>query len=101
MNKVVFTDERGTLSDAPESQLFKYWSFPVLHVTKAQMADIARENGFYDLLVQRWFCHRPVLRKPCGRCHPCKLANRDGVRFAHPVVVSAERILRRARSVLR
>jgi 7-cyano-7-deazaguanine synthase len=85
----------GTLNDSDEAQLFKYWAFPVMHLTKTEMREIAREHGFLDVLLARWFCFNPVFGKPCGRCRPCKSANRDGVRYANPAVSAARDALRR------
>lgn len=85
--RMVF-QEPGKLNDSDEAQLFKYWSFPVMHLTKTEMRDIARDRGFLDVLLMRWFCFHPVRGKPCGRCNPCKLANRDGVNFANPAVAA-------------
>lgn len=95
LQRLIFRPEGG-LSDAPEAALFRCWSFPVLHLTKAQMGEVAREHGFYDLLLQRWFCHDPVAGRPCGRCRPCQLANREGVEFANPALVTATRARRTA-----
>ncbi len=94
-------DEHGGLNDSAEAQLFRYWSFPVLHTSKLQMREFARQNGFLDLLLQRWFCFSPIGRKPCGRCNPCRLANRDGVDFAHPALGLTRAVWRRARSTPR
>ena len=97
LHRLVFAEEvGGRLTDAPEARIFRHWSFPVLHITKTEMAAIAREHGFYDLLVQRWFCHQPVMGKACGRCIPCQRANREGVDFASPAVVTAARTSRKA-----
>jgi hypothetical protein len=102
--QVVF-DAPGRLNDAPEAALFRAWSFPVMHLTKMEMAAAAREHGFYDLLLERWFCLSPIRGKACGRCNPCKLALRDGVTegipFAGPVEMLASRVTRTARKVLR
>lgn len=75
-------DEHGRRSTRPEGQLFARFSFPVLHLTKADMRAIAAEHGFLDLLRLRWFCHHPLGRRPCGRCRPCRLAEWDGLRPA-------------------
>lgn len=96
--RLVFIDQ-GVVNDSPEAQLFHFWSFPVLHTSKLQMREIAREHGFLDLLLQRWFCFSPIGRKPCGRCNPCLLANRDGVEFAHPALGVARAFWRRASSL--
>ena len=86
----------GRLNDSREAQLFASWSFPVIHLTKEEMGQIARDHGFYDLLVLRWFCHQPLMGEPCGYCRPCQLANKDGVKFASPVLAQARRSTRRA-----
>lgn len=101
LHRLVFTDTAGTLSDAPEAQLFRYFSFPVLNTTKPEMAAIAREHGFMDLLSQRWFCHDPLHGKACGRCRPCQLAIRDGVEFANPAVAIGRQVARYPRGLVR
>lgn len=57
--------------------LFKYYRFPIIHLAKNDMAGIAREHGFYDILTQSWFCHNPILNRPCGYCRPCKVARHN------------------------
>ncbi|MCZ2813408.1 MULTISPECIES: hypothetical protein [unclassified Modestobacter] len=101
LHRLVFTDDRGTLSSAPEAQMFRFWSFPVLRTTKGEMAQIAREHGFLDLLSQRWFCHDPLGDLPCGQCRPCQLTNRDGVTFAPPALVLGRKLVRTQRRVTR
>ena len=61
--------------DVPGSELFKYWSFPLLEVTKDNMAAAARGHEFLDLLQQSWHCHTPIAGRECGRCRPCRLAH--------------------------
>lgn len=101
LQRLVFQDDRGGLSDHPGSALFQYWSFPLLRTTKGQMARIAEDHGFLDLLLQRWFCHDPLLGQPCGACRPCRLANHDGVRFAPPSLARARLLQRSVRGRLR
>ena len=59
------------------------------------MRDIAEQHGFLDLLLQRWFCFDPLRGKPCGRCHPCRTAPREGVVFAPPGLARARYLARR------
>ncbi|MCV2490722.1 hypothetical protein OF117_15285 [Geodermatophilus sp. YIM 151500] len=95
---VVF-DEPGRLGRNPEAGLFRFWSFPLIGVTKEEMREIARDHGFLDLLLLRWSCHDPVGDRPCGRCHPCGLALPDGLHLAPRSVVQARatgRSLRRS-----
>jgi hypothetical protein len=82
-------DPQGTLNGSPESELFRYWSFPLLTKTKADLRREAERDGFLDLLLQRWFCFDPLAGKPCGRCQPCRNANRDGIEFANRPAVLA------------
>ena len=84
-------DAPGSLNDSPEAALFARWSFPVIGLTKEDMGALARRHGFYDVLVQRWFCQDPLMGRACGRCRPCSLANRDGVDFAPAPLVLARR----------
>lgn len=94
-------DSPGVLGQRPEAQLLKYWSFPVMHLTKEDMGQIAAQEGFLDLLRLRWFCHDPVGEKACGRCRPCRLANRDAVDFAPPALSLAREALREVRRAVR
>lgn len=63
--------------------LFKYYRFPLLGVSKLDMAQIARAHGFHDILKYAWFCHYPVFNKPCGICRPCKIAKLSGQLTVH------------------
>ncbi|MGY2001889.1 hypothetical protein [Blastococcus sp. SYSU DS1024] len=94
-------DEPGQLNGSPESELFRFWSFPVIHLTKEEMRQIAQAHGFLDLLLLRWSCFRPLDGKPCGRCRPCRLTHDEGVRFANPVLVAVRDLGRKTRKALR
>jgi 7-cyano-7-deazaguanine synthase len=94
LQRLIF-DDRRQLNDTPEAQLFRFYSFPVLHLTKAEMAAAARVHGFDDLLALRWFCHTPLGGKACGLCRPCRLAYSDGVDFASPTAAKARRLWRK------
>jgi hypothetical protein len=50
----------------------------VIHLTKEDMAVIAAQEPFDNLMRQTWFCHRPVLGLPCETCRPCVLARQNG-----------------------
>lgn len=93
--------EPGVLNGSPESELFRFWSFPVIHLTKDEMREVARSAGFLDLLLLRWFCFRPLLGRPCGRCRPCRLTHREGVRFANPVLVAVRDLVRKTAKAAR
>lgn len=60
--------------------LFKYYSFPVLDLTKTQMSEISKKSGFDSLMEMTWFCFNPTWRKtPCGYCNPCKYTRNEGL----------------------
>ncbi|MDJ0849319.1 MAG: 7-cyano-7-deazaguanine synthase [Myxococcota bacterium] len=64
---------------APELMPFRFFRFPILHLTKEDIKERARELGFLDLLDDTWFCHKPKKGLPCGRCRPCELVFREGM----------------------
>ena len=41
-------------------------------MTKIDEEKVLRDNGYTSLMEKTWFCHTPVLGKPCGYCHPCE-----------------------------
>jgi hypothetical protein len=94
-NQMIF-DRPGVLNDSREAELFRYWSFPLIDVSKTDMRDVAQQHGFLDLLLQRWFCFDPLNGKPCGRCHPCRHVHLEGVDFASPQLARARSLARRA-----
>ncbi|MCV2490723.1 hypothetical protein OF117_15290 [Geodermatophilus sp. YIM 151500] len=94
-------DTPGRINDSQEARLFRFWSFPVIDLTKEDMRACAQEHGFLDLLLMRWTCHDPLLGRPCGRCRPCQIAVRDGARPAPPALVLARSGQRRARRGVR
>ncbi len=66
----------------PMVTLFKYFRFPIYFVTKAKMERISRENDFFDIMQNVWFCHRPRSNgTPCEFCRPCRVAKKSG--FSH------------------
>jgi hypothetical protein len=66
-------------SGTHEYSLFKYFEFPVLKLTKADMAVIARERGWSQIMEMTWFCHKPIRGSPCGRCNPCEYTMEEGL----------------------
>jgi len=74
-----------TDSDAPIS-LFRYFTFPTLHISKEDMMRVSRENDMLDILDKSWFCHTPYNGKPCGVCSPCLLAVDEGMNFRLPLI---------------
>jgi hypothetical protein len=69
----------ATLNPSHDVQcIFGRFKFPLLHFTKAEMGEHAENNGFLDVLQQSWFCHKPILGKPCGSCTPCRVSIEQG-----------------------
>lgn len=65
-----------------ELRAFGGFRYPVFDLTKIAMRDIARQQGFHDLLELSWFCHRPTAdEKPCGTCGPCCYTREDGLGY--------------------
>lgn len=42
--------------------------------------------GYDDIILDTWFCHRPVLGKPCGQCNPCKDCIEMGLGWRVPMI---------------
>ena len=60
-------------SSEPEYILFMRFEFPILHITKQDMLNTARQNGWLSIMKKTWFCHQPILGEiPCGKCDPCQ-----------------------------
>ncbi|MEX0606544.1 MAG: hypothetical protein WD138_00790, partial [Halofilum sp. (in: g-proteobacteria)] len=71
-----------------EPGLFRFFAFPVLEVSKLEMWQTARTQGFADLLEQTWFCHIPTRSgRACGFCGPCRWTHGEGL--AHRLTRSA------------
>ncbi|SDI42091.1 7-cyano-7-deazaguanine synthase [Natribacillus halophilus] len=63
-----------------ELDIFLYYHFPLLDMSKIDMEKKAKESGFDDIMEQTWFCFFP--RKdgtPCGLCNPCKYTREEGM----------------------
>ncbi len=76
---------KDDLSHENALSVFKYFRFPIYYVTKMEMEQVARENGFLEILQKVWFCHRPRKNgKPCEFCLPCREARRSGYSHGLP-----------------
>lgn len=70
------------MNDAPNDVrcLFGNLLFPILELTKLDMEEIAKKQGYIDILEETWFCHNPTRRKtPCGVCNPCVYTIKEGL----------------------
>jgi hypothetical protein len=52
--------------------VFKNFRFPIINVSKEQMLNKAKQNGYDDILVMTWSCWFPVNGKACNKCPMCK-----------------------------
>lgn len=56
--------------------IFGMLRFPVIHLTKDDMLDIATKEGYQHVLAYSWSCWTPVLVNgvfvPCGQCDMCR-----------------------------
>lgn len=73
-----------------EKDLFGFFSFPLLHLTKKEMKTIAEQENWMDIMESTWFCHHPIyhpLKKgiPCGICNPCRIAVKEGFKHRIPL----------------
>lgn len=60
--------------------IFKYFNFPIIEITKLDMVIISQQHGFNEFMEMTWFCHTPRANfKPCGTCNPCKLTIKKGL----------------------
>ena len=69
-----------------EYLLFGRFSFPLFDLSKLEMARVAEECGWNDLMYMTWFCHRPRRNlQPCGRCAPCRYTIEEGLGWRIPL----------------
>ena len=70
--------------------VFRYFTFPIYDLTKVEMAQMAEERGWYQIMASTWFCFHPKRGVrgaiPCGRCSSCGFATRK----RHELADSAE-----------
>jgi len=72
-------------SDILEYPIFKNLSFPIIHLSKVEMMEIAKQNGWFEFMELTWFCFTPLPgEKPCGQCSPCKIAKNEGMGWRLP-----------------
>jgi hypothetical protein len=66
----------------PALRLFDGFRFPVIHLYKTEMRDVAIKFGFYPLMLLTWYCFNPTKDgSPCGKCRPCQLEKQSGHRI--------------------
>lgn len=70
------------LKDIPSYEdlnLFGYFHFPLLGMTKLDMQEQSIASGFNHIMEETWFCHIPINGQPCGMCNPCKQTRELGL----------------------
>ncbi|ACF12202.1 hypothetical protein Cpar_1810 [Chlorobaculum parvum NCIB 8327] len=63
---------------------FRNFSFPIINKPKFRLLQLAKDQGFYDLMLNTWFCHNPRNGKPCGKCLPCRQVMEESMGFRIP-----------------
>lgn len=69
--------------------LFRYFTFPIINLSKLQMAKIAEERGWMHEMRMTWFCFHPKPTRqgviPCGRCCSCRDVTDSGIGWRIPL----------------
>jgi len=61
-------------------KLTKHFRFPLLKMTKLEMAKEYEKMGCADVMAMTWFCHRPTKKdEACGFCGPCIYTIEEGM----------------------
>lgn len=68
-------------ADEDLAAVFGPFAFPLLTLSKVQMRELARQQGYLGILEMSWFCHAPVREQPCGRCDPCRFSIKEGMAY--------------------
>ena len=77
---------KNELKGQDEYLFFRNFCFPLTEINKLEMLKKSKENGFFKLMEQTWFCHHPLPSgKPCGVCVPCVGVMKDGMSFRMPL----------------
>jgi hypothetical protein len=68
-----------------EYNLFHFYRFPVINLSKLDEGNIARNEGFLNILSLSWFCHTPLANHtPCGVCTPCRQTKESSLGWRIP-----------------
>ena len=66
--------------------LFKNFEWPLYEISRQDMIINAKKYKFYDIMHLTWFCHNPILNKPCGFCNPCRDVVHYGFSYRLPLI---------------
>jgi len=66
--------------------VFSFFRWPLIEIDRNDMINVSKDRGFYDILNNTWFCHRPINNGtvPCGTCTPCIQAIEGGFAYRVP-----------------
>lgn len=65
--------------------IFGSYAFPLLDFNKQDMAREVDAYGWRRIMLETWFCHRPVGSEPCAKCHPCLHVINGGLGWRIPL----------------
>ena len=73
-------------ASAEVAVVFENLRFPadLWNMEKTVELDCIHQMNMDDLIPLTWFCNRPVLGMPCGRCNPCIDATSEGMGYRIP-----------------
>lgn len=75
----------ATFIGTKEYEIFQYFSFPLLEVTKQDMWQIAKEKNWLPIINHSWFCGFPTKKnEPCGVCIACNQTLTEGFAYRIP-----------------
>ena len=85
-NPFIETEIGQNFINLDEYKLFQYFTFPILNLTKREMANITKAQGLNKVMSMTWFCHNPRKgMKPCGTCNPCLYTIEEGLGWRIPL----------------
>ncbi len=83
-----FLENRWMVIDKDDNKtvsvVFDNLILPAIKYSKKDEENIARENGWIEIMKLTWFCHMPINGEPCGFCNPCEDAMNTGMEWRMP-----------------
>ena len=64
--------------------VWRFFTFPLWEKSKLDAVQMMEDLGCGDIVEMTWFCHNPLLGKPCGHCNPCVDARHYGFSWRIP-----------------
>lgn len=77
------------------ASLFRYFDFPIYHLTENDMIAELEKWGELDIMKNIWFCAEPLNGEPCGTCSTCIQKIRAGMHqfFSEDALKRSEKFL--------